>query len=114
MGGAYILEIAITKKLLLNMRNTPIRADYTYSIEGNIIVIVDLDLGNRSVTNDIENVLADIRTDLGSLAGYSVIYRDSMGHWDAVSLVNDVVYFYPLNATEREKALSRFIPLVES
>jgi len=33
------------------------QADFTYSIFANVISIVDLDLGNRSVTNDIENVL---------------------------------------------------------
>jgi hypothetical protein len=32
-------------------------ADFTYSIRGNVISIVDLDQGNRSVTNDVERVL---------------------------------------------------------
>jgi hypothetical protein len=36
------------------------QADFTYSIVGNVISIIDLDLGNRSVTNDIENVLRKI------------------------------------------------------
>ena len=36
------------------------QADFTYSILGNVISIIDLDLGNRSVTNDIENVLRKI------------------------------------------------------
>jgi hypothetical protein len=31
-------------------RNRPFPADYTYTVEGNIIAIVDMDLGNRSVT----------------------------------------------------------------
>jgi hypothetical protein len=33
-------------------------ADFTYSMSPDVIAIVDLDLGNRSVTNDIENGLA--------------------------------------------------------
>ncbi|WP_240699514.1 hypothetical protein [Spirosoma sordidisoli] len=65
------------------MKKKPFRADYTYSIDDNIIAIIDLDLGSKSVTNDMENVLDDIRAELGDLAGYSVIYRDSMGRWDA-------------------------------
>lgn len=59
--------------------NRPFAADYTYTVEGNIITIIDLDLGNRSVTNDIDYVLAEIRAEVGDLSGYSVIYRDSMG-----------------------------------
>jgi hypothetical protein len=37
------------------------QADFSYSIRGEVISIIDLDLGNRSVTNDIENVLRKIR-----------------------------------------------------
>ncbi|WP_229374392.1 hypothetical protein [Fibrella rubiginis] len=89
------------------------RADYTYTIEGTIIVIVDLDLGNRSVTNDIENVLDDIRLKIGDLAGYSVIYRDSMSRWDGVRLVGRTVYFYGLGETDKESAMNRLLHLIE-
>ena len=41
-------------------RQAETHADFTYSISGNVISIVDLDLGNRSVTNDIESVLRKI------------------------------------------------------
>lgn len=54
--------------------NRPFAADYTYTVERNIIAIIDLDLGNRSVTNDIDYVLADICAEVGDLSGYSVIY----------------------------------------
>ena len=40
-------------------RQAETQADFTYSILGNVISIVDLDLGKRSVTNDIESVLRD-------------------------------------------------------
>lgn len=62
------------------MERTRFSADYTYTVEDSVIAIVDLDLGNRSVTNDMELVLDEIRAELGALAGYSVIYQDSMGH----------------------------------
>jgi hypothetical protein len=29
-------------------------ADFTYSLSGNVISIIDLNLGNRSLTNDVE------------------------------------------------------------
>lgn len=95
------------------MIRKPIRADYTYTVEDNVIAIVDLDLGSKSVTNDIENVLADIRSELGDLAGYSVIYRDSMGRWDGVRLVGRSVEFYSINESTREQAQVHLLHLVE-
>ena len=85
------------------------RADYTYTVEGPVIAIVDLDQGSKSVTNDMENVLDDIRTELGDLAGYAVIYRDSMGRWDGVRLVGHSVEFYALNETDPDRAAARLL-----
>jgi hypothetical protein len=34
-----------------SVKNLKTQADFTYSILGNVISIIDLDLGNRSVTN---------------------------------------------------------------
>lgn len=90
------------------------RANYTYSVEDNIIAIIDLDLGNKSVTNDIDNVIDDIRTELGGLSGYCVIYRDSMGRWDGVRLVNGTIYFYVLGEANKESAMDRLLHLVET
>ena len=42
-------------------------ADFSYSVLGNVISIVDLDLGNRSVTNDIEKSCAESRYHQGSI-----------------------------------------------
>ena len=85
------------------------RADYRYSVEGSVIAIVDLDLGSKSVTNDMANVLDDIRAELGDLAGYAVIYQDSMGRWDGVRLVGHSVEFYSLNEPDQQQAASRLL-----
>lgn len=100
-----------TLSVMTNRFSGP-RADYTYTIEGSVIAIIDLDLGRKSVTNDMDNVLADIRTELGDLAGYAVIYRDSMGRWDGVRLIGSSVEFYPLNETDPERAASRLLHLL--
>lgn len=48
-----------------------------------ILLIRDQDSGNVSVTNDIENVVADIAAHEGiNLYEHLIIYRDSMGMWD--------------------------------
>jgi len=91
---------------------TPFRADYTYTVEGSVIAIIDLDQGSKSLTNDMENVLADIRAKIGDLAGYAVIYRDSMGRWDGVRLERGVVEFYSLNETDPERAAARLLHIL--
>jgi hypothetical protein len=56
-------------------------ADFTYSISGNVIAIIDLDRGNRSATNDIEGVLRKIEHyHQGSIAGFKIMYRDYLPH----------------------------------
>jgi len=95
-----------------NRHKGRIRADYTYTVEGSIIAIIDLDQGSKSVTNDIENVLDDIRAEIGDLAGYAVIYRDSMGRWDGVRLIGSSVKFYALNGTDGERAAARLLHLL--
>ena len=92
----------------------PFRADYTYTVAGSVIAIVDLDQGSKSVTNDMENVLDDIRADIGDLAGYAVIYQDSMGRWDGVRLTGRSVEFYALNEPDQQRAASRLLHLLES
>lgn len=57
------------------------------------LFIVDLDLGNRSVTNDAENVAAWAQK---NYQGRRLIYRDSMGRWDEIIItVNNAVAFIP-------------------
>ena len=95
-----------------NRHRGQFRADYSYTVEGSVIAIIDLDQGSKSVTNDMDNVLDDIRAELGDLAGYAVIYRDSMGRWDGVRLVGSSVEFYALNETDRERAAARLLHLL--
>lgn len=77
-------------------------ADYEYNIVGNVVVIIDLNLGGRSVTNDIENVLESIGKDV-ELADKKIIYRDSCGVFDGVTL--DAKRFYPINKRSLDDAL---------
>jgi hypothetical protein len=82
-----------------------LRADFSYAIHGNVISIVDLDLGNRSVTNDIENVLRRIEHDhQGSIADALIIYRDSQGVRDGVEWDGKEAHFLPLGEPSEEEA----------
>jgi hypothetical protein len=48
------------EKETASQRQVTNHADFTYSLSGHVITIVDLNLGNRSVTNDIQYVLRQI------------------------------------------------------
>lgn len=76
----------------------------------NVLVIIDLNLGGRSVTNNIESILSDaIAPTLGSLIyGFPIIYRDSDGIYDGVRVTganNDQVDFYSIGVTDEQEAI---------
>lgn len=57
-------------------------SDYTFAIgKDGDVHIVDLNLGNMSVTNDAENVIAAIHAEI-DLMGRNVTYTDSEGQVD--------------------------------
>ena len=85
------------------------RSDYTFAVveilgdarANEIVQIVDQDLGNVSVTNDIENILNEIQARLPRHpTDYVWIYRDSMETWDEV-VVDEVGNFVKFKALPR-------------
>ena len=84
-----------------------LRAAYTRRVHGNVIALIDLD-GPRSVTNDAENVIADLAADF-DLSRYQVIFCDTRGFWDQL-LVNPAgrfVGFSSINERDLSVALAR-------
>ncbi|HYD61941.1 MAG TPA: DUF6011 domain-containing protein [Noviherbaspirillum sp.] len=81
------------------------RASYDFTIEQGIVCVVDLDNG-RSVTNDAENVIADLAAKGIDLDTHLVIYRDTLGVWDQLQVSNlRFAGFKSLN--ERDKELAK-------
>jgi hypothetical protein len=77
------------------------RSDYeVVLVEDDRVFIVDLDLGNRSVTNDAEKVLEEINN---NFPGKRLIYRDTLGNWDEIKMTSPfstetlLVGFFPYN-----------------
>jgi|GEM_PF-3030794 len=59
------------------------RSDYEIvRIEDDRVFIVDLDLGNMSVTNDADNVLEEINK---NFPNRRLIYKDTLGNWDEIT-----------------------------
>lgn len=60
------------------------KADYEMVLAfRDIVFIVDLDRGGKSVTNDAEAVWAEVQA---KYPGRRLVYRDSMGRWDEIAL----------------------------
>lgn len=74
------------------------RSDWTCSVSEilyadqtvDVITIIDKDLGNRSVTNDVENVLEAIAKELPKpLSEYAITYFDSSDRRDEIIVGQD-------------------------
>jgi len=61
------------------------RSDYDIWEYGDLIVIIDRDIGGMPVTNDIENVVDDLRQRF-NLRDKELVYRDSDGLYDWITL----------------------------
>ncbi len=85
------------------------RASYNFRIieDKKILSIVDNDQG-MSVTNDIENVIQDIKTiSQEKLEGYKVIYQDTDGIWDGWDMIKNG--FIPLQAETEDEAIEKIL-----
>jgi len=85
-------------------------ADYNYSIderrEKPLILIEDMNLGNMSVTNDIEIVVAEICEKRGiNCNEATILYMDSEGLWDGYDCAKK--QFIPLHGKTWNEALER-------
>jgi hypothetical protein len=63
------------------------KSKYSFNIVGNQLRIVDEWYGNfMSVTNNFENVLTEIRKEIGDdISKLLITYRDTEGVWDIVT-----------------------------
>lgn len=102
-----------------------IEANYTYilNLEKKIIYINDLNLGNKSVTNDIENVILSVEEDIINniekdidfdIMNFNIIYKDSDNEWTGIHHYrrNDgsfSVTFYYIGGDNVEEAEKRII-----
>lgn len=84
-------------------------ADFEYQVLDDVIVIFDLNMGGRSVTNDIHNVLDHIEQEIGGIKGKRVIYRDSHGIFDGIGVTRNGEFtnFYSLNVKSLDAALKK-------
>jgi hypothetical protein len=84
-----------------------VKADYlVHLIDDNVVYIIDLDDGGMSVTNDIDNVIAEICNDEAIVVDdYNWVYRDTSGQWDEYDPVS--CEFNILGAVTPEEAYTK-------
>lgn len=89
------------------------KSDYTFKVSEGILIIQDLDMGRKSVTNDMVNVLSEIKSKIGNtIHDLDIIYRDSEGIWDGVDSEWTVggcadVHFYHIGEMKIESAIKK-------
>lgn len=80
------------------------RASFSYSVDGNVVCIIDHDDG-MSVTNDVENVIDDIAALGIDVNSNHIIYRDTDGYWDGIEVKNGgFVCFFPIHVRDLKDA----------
>ena len=84
-------------------------ADYGYEVIKRVLIIIDLNKGACTVTNDIGSVLAEIFVEIPRNSVDSVIYRDSENVYDGIEIdcAGKFQKFFPIRETEQVKALKK-------
>lgn len=85
------------------------RSDFTYhtreSKGTSVLVIIDLDQGGMSITNNVEVVVKSIAAELGeSTYKMPIIYRDSEGTYDGIDGTYLADPFYSIGTTDEGNA----------
>jgi hypothetical protein len=63
------------------------RAEYSWGIDGKILWLKDNGQHCRSLTNDLENCLVEIQSQIDNLLiDYTIVYKDSDDGWDGVQI----------------------------
>ncbi len=88
------------------------KSDYIHKIENfsgrDVLVIEDLDLGGKSVTNNMEEVLDEIEVmEKINTKAFMIVYRDSDGVFDGFDACSS--RFIPLRQDHWKEAVKRYI-----
>ena len=83
------------------------KSDYSFIVADEVLCIADND-GSKSVTNNTENVLNEIKESLnagGLRMPDTVIYKDTEGNWDGIEYDGSNATFYLLHTRSLTEAI---------
>ena len=105
-GIGPICEVERNQSLIGQQNLFSPRSEYFYKVVDGVIVIEDLN-GEKSVTNDMKNILRDIFKSDPNLTDHPIIYKDSLGVYDGVIYSNINVSFYSIHKTNLDQAIKK-------
>ncbi len=70
------------------------------------LLIIDMNAGGKSVTNDIENVVADIQ-ETKDIKDHVILYQDSEGDWDGWNSDSDT--FFHVGGKSADEVMDNYI-----
>jgi hypothetical protein len=72
------------------------RSDYIVIELENVVIVEDQDRGNKSVTNDIQEIIDELNL---RNTNKKLVYRDSLGMWVCVNVLDEgTPLFVPVHA----------------
>lgn len=94
-------------------------SNYIFYFCEEVLCIVDLDTGGKSVTNDIDNILKKLQKENGiDLYAQPIMYCDSMKIWDGIQVdrvgrTGFYTSFFSLNERDESTALAKIKAMQE-
>ena len=88
------------------------KSNYTWTVVEGVLCIIDKGPHDKykTVTNNAENVLEEIKQDLNYLGKPFpgiVIYKDSTGMWDGMEFHGERLEFYALRVEDKDLAIQK-------
>lgn len=86
-------------------------SDYDWEITGDVLHIIDLNLGRKTVTNNATEVINEITESIGDrIRKVKIVYRDSEGIWDGIKPIWGVgtcvgTDFYHIGEIDLQRAI---------
>ena len=76
--------LKLTPIVYTGLPRADVEFELVFELEKVFVILYDLDLGNRSLTNDMEATLGDLKNTLPGLEFAKILYRDSTGCFDEI------------------------------
>ena len=97
--------LKLSPKIYTGLPRADVEFELLFQYEKVFVILYDLDLGNRSVTNDMEATLGDLKNTLPGLEFAKILYKDSTGCFDEIVVHADGSFnFKTLSALDLEEA----------
>jgi len=105
-----VIMIKLTNKIYTGIPRSDVEFEVMFKFGYIFIILYDLNLGNRIITNDIDAVVGDLKNIFSGLEHANIFYRDSDGCFDEIIVNKDSsISFRTLSALDLEEAFDIWI-----